>query len=57
MQLKEWKINKSDEDKPLIERLISARGIKPGKATEDFLNPLAITLTHPNAFSDMPKAV
>ena len=57
MQLKEWKINKSDEKKPLIERLISARGIKSGKATEDFLNPLAIQLTHPNAFVDMPKAV
>ena len=57
MQLKEWKINKSDEKKPLIERLISARGIKSGKATEDFLNPLAIQLTHPNAFVDMQKAV
>lgn len=57
MQLKEWKINNSDEKKPLIERLISARGIKAGKATEDFLNPLAIQLTHPNAFVDMPKAV
>lgn len=57
MQLKEWKINKSDEKKPLIERLISARGIKAGKATEDFLNPLAIQLTHPNAFVDMQKAV
>ena len=57
MQLKDWKINKSDEKKPLIERLISARGIKSGKATEDFLNPLAIQLTHPNAFVDMQKAV
>ena len=57
MQLKEWKINKSDEKKPLIERLISARGIKSGKATEDFLNPLTIQLTHPNAFVDMQKAV
>ena len=57
MQLKEWKINKSDEKKPLIERLISARGIKSGKATEDFLNPLTIQLTHSNAFVDMQKAV
>ena len=57
MQLKEWKINKSDEKKPLIERLTSARGIKSGKATEDFLNPLTIQLTHPNAFVDMQKAV
>lgn len=57
MQLKEWKINKSDEDKPLIERLVSARGIKAGQETEDFLNPMSIKLTHPNAFVDMQKAV
>lgn len=57
MQLKEWKINKSDEDKPLIERLVAARGIKSGKAMEDFINPLSIQLMHPNAFVDMPKAV
>lgn len=57
MQLKEWKINKSDKNKPLIERLISVREIPSGKATEDFLNPLSIKLTHPNAFTDMPKAV
>ena len=57
MQLKEWKINKSDEAKPLIERLLSARGIKTPKEIENFINPLTIQLTHPNAFCDMQKAV
>ena len=57
MQLKEWKINKSDEGKPLIERLLFSRGIKTQKEAEDFLNPLALKLTHPNAFCDMPIAV
>ena len=57
MQLKEWKINKSDEAKPLIERLLIARGIKTPKEIENFINPLSIQLTHPNAFCDMPKAV
>ena len=57
MQLKEWKINKSDEGKPLIERLLSARGIKSQKEIENFINPLNIQLTHPNAFCDMQKAV
>jgi len=57
MQLKEWKINKSDKSKPLVERLLFSRGIKEGKEAEDFLNPLSIKLTHPNAFCDMPKAI
>ena len=57
MQLKEWKINKSDEAKPLIERLLYSRGIKTPSEIDTFLNPLNIKLTHPNAFCDMQKAV
>ena len=57
MQVKEWKINKSDEAKPLIERLLYSRGIKTQGEIETFLNPLSIKLTHPNAFCDMQKAV
>lgn len=57
MQLKEWKINKSDEKKPLIERLLLSRGIKTPAEIDTFLNPLNIQLTHPNAFCDMQKAV
>ena len=56
MVVKEWKVNKSDEAKPLIERLLFTRGIKSGKETEDFLNPLSLKLTHPNAFVDMQKS-
>jgi len=54
---KEWKINNTSDTKPLIERLLSVRGIKGKTAIKEFLNPLDITLTHPNAFCDMPKAV
>lgn len=57
MLLKEWKINKSDENKPLIQRLLSGRGIKSQKEIDDFINPLEIKLTHPNAFCDMQKSV
>lgn len=57
MQIKEWKINNSEGNKPLVERLLFSRGVKSGREFDDFLNPLAIKLTHPNAFCDMVKAV
>lgn len=58
MQLKTWNIIKKDVDnKPLLERLIESRGLKQGQQIEDFLNPLSVKLIHPNAFSDMKKAV
>ena len=53
---KEWKINPSKSTKPLIERLLSARGIKQD-CMQDFLDPYSLTLIHPNAFCDMQKAV
>ena len=55
---KEW-VLKSDIDntKPLIDRLLEIRGIKSEDAKREFLHPLEITLTHPNAFCDMQKAV
>ena len=55
---KEW-ILKSDinNQKSLIERLLEVRGIKSEDAKREFLHPLEITLTHPNAFTDMSKAV
>mgnify|MGYP002623454999 CR=1 FL=1 len=53
---KEWKINDSLMTKPLIERLLSVRGI--GKSEEkDFLDPLGMTLLSPKVFCDMDKAV
>ena len=53
----EWviKSNKTDK-KPLIDRLLEIRGIKSEDAKYEFLHPLEITLTHPNAFCDMQKA-
>ena len=60
---KEWIINKnikstkSSKPMSLIEKLLVARGIVKAQDIKDFLNPLETKLTHPNAFSDMPKAV
>ena len=55
---KEW-VLKSDinNQKSLIDRLLEVRGIKTEDAKREFLHPLEITLTHPNAFTDMSKAV
>lgn len=57
--LKEWVLNKSDKSAsaPLVERLLATRGITKPNEVKEFLNPLEIKITHPNAFSDMPKAV
>lgn len=54
----EW-IIKSDKDdnKSIIDRLLEVRGIKSEDAKREFLHPLEVTLTHPNAFCDMQKAV
>ena len=54
---KEWRINNNNTNKPLIERLLSVRGIKRPDEIEEFLNPYEINLTSPNAFCDMSKAV
>lgn len=55
---KEWILKgASDNKQSLIDRLLKVRGIVSEDAKRDFLHPLEITLTHPNAFCDMPKAV
>ena len=55
---KKW-IIKGDENssKSLIDKLLEVRGIVSEEAKREFLNPLELTLTHPNAFCDMQKAV
>ena len=54
---KEWVIKgKKDNKKTLLDRLLEVRGITSDDAKNDFLNPLDITLMHPNAFCDMQKA-
>lgn len=56
---KEWIINKikKNEAKSLIERLLVTRGITKQDEIKEFLNPLETTLTHPNVFLDMDKAI
>ena len=55
---REWILkSKIDSKKPLIDRLLEVRGIVNEDAKREFLHPLEITLTHPNAFCDMHKAV
>jgi single-stranded-DNA-specific exonuclease len=55
---KEWVLNKDkiNHCAPLVERLLTIRGIKDQKAVKEFLNPCETTLLHPNAFIDIPKA-
>ena len=57
---KEWIIkggNSAAGKQSIIDRLLEVRGVKSEEARRDFLNPLGITLMHPNAFCDMSKAV
>lgn len=55
---KEWIFNESNSDeKSLVKRLMSSRGILDEKDIYEFLNPLEIKLTSPNVFSDMQKCV
>ena len=60
---KEWigvnskEIAKHDSSKSVLDVLMEARGIKSKEEKEAFLNPLGITLMHPNAFCQMPNAV
>lgn len=55
---KKWNLKKNTNNHDsLLNRLLDIRGIKSEKARHDFLNPLETTLIHPNAFSDMQKAV
>lgn len=54
---KDWKINNDKTTKPLIERLLSSRGIVGEENIKEFLDPYSLTLLHPNAFCDMKKAV
>jgi len=63
---KEWIINQNKNTKSaakttkgssVIEKLLTTRGITKPTDVKEFLNPLEITPTHPNVFTDMPKAV
>lgn len=61
---KEWigvgstkEILQKSNSKTILDTLLEIRGIKTDEAKRDFLDPLSITLMHPNAFCEMPKAV
>ena len=54
---KEWKIISENKTKPLIERLLSVRGLKNRTEINDFLKPLEMNLLSPDVFCDMQKAV
>ncbi len=60
---KEWvgvnnkEIIKKRSSQTILDCLLEIRGITDENAKREFLNPLEITLMHPNAFTQMPKAV
>ncbi len=54
---KEWIVqDKLDKHEPLLKRLLALRGITTDEDINDFLNPMDITITHPNAFCGMSDA-
>ena len=56
MKQKEWRYNNDTNNEPsLIKRLLFSRGIKNDEDINEFLNPLEMKLTPPNAFKDMEK--
>ena len=58
MTIKEWIYKKEDKTKKsLIDRILSTRGIKTEEDIKEFLNPLEMKITQPEAFCDIPKAV
>lgn len=55
---KEWILDNTDtKEKSLIKRLLISRGITSEQEMRDFLHPLEMTLTSPDMFTDMQKAV
>lgn len=56
---KEWILKQTTEHcgKSLVETLLNSRGITKEEDVKDFLNPLEMKLTSPQAFTDMPKVV
>lgn len=56
MTFKEWIYNRNETgEKSLIKRLLASRGITGEKDIEEFLNPLSVTPSDPNVFTDMAK--
>lgn len=55
---KEWILeDKNTSEKSLVKRLLQSRGLKTEEEINEFLHPLEMKLTSPNAFVDMGKAI
>lgn len=55
---KEWIVETSNSnEKSLIKRLLFSRGIKSDDEIREFLHPLEMSITSPDAFTDMQKTV
>lgn len=57
---REWVVSEKKMPKgptDIVERLLALRGIAGKEEISEFLNPYESSITHPNAFSDMQKAV
>ena len=58
MTVKDWVYNKTENnEKSLVKRLLISRGIETEDDINEFLNPLEMKLTQPEAFCDMSKSV
>ncbi len=55
---KDWILdNTNSNEKSLVKRLLQARGIKSENEINEFLHPLEMTITQPEAFTDMGKTI
>lgn len=55
---KDWILESTgSNEKSLIKRLLISRGIKTDEEIKEFLNPLEMTITSPDVFTDMQKTI
>lgn len=55
---KDWILESTgSNEKSLIKRLLISRGIKTDDEIKEFLNPLEMTITSPDVFTDMQKTI
>ena len=55
---KDWFLESTgSNEKSLIKRLLISRGIKTDDEIKEFLNPLEMTITSPDVFTDMQKTI
>lgn len=55
---KDWILESTgSNEKSLIKRLLISRGMKTDEEIKEFLNPLEMTITSPDVFTDMQKTI